>query len=111
MHAGRGPPAAGRKTTTMNSQARTPHRYSIRPKDPAAHIFEVRLSVAQPDEVWNFQRGDGVERAVALANVWKSRHPDASIELKTTTGAVELTLDGRAVRFSSAKGLEKTIQL
>ena len=34
----------------MNSQARTPHRYSIRPKDPAAHIFEVRLDVAQPDE-------------------------------------------------------------
>lgn len=34
----------------MNSQARPPHRYSILPKDPAAHIFEVRLSVAQPDE-------------------------------------------------------------
>jgi len=27
----------------------TPHRYSIWPKDPAAHLFEVRLTVATPD--------------------------------------------------------------
>lgn len=27
----------------------TPHRYSIRPKDPAAHLFEVCLTVAAPD--------------------------------------------------------------
>jgi len=26
-----------------------PHRYSIRPKEPAAHVFEVRLTVADPD--------------------------------------------------------------
>ena len=25
------------------------HRYSIWPKDPAAHLFEVRLTVAEPD--------------------------------------------------------------
>lgn len=27
----------------------TPHRYSIWPKDPAAHLFEVRLTIATPD--------------------------------------------------------------
>ena len=27
----------------------TPHRYSIWPKDPAAHVFEVRVTVAAPD--------------------------------------------------------------
>ena len=27
----------------------TPHRYSIWPKDPAAHLFEVRLTVADPN--------------------------------------------------------------
>ncbi len=27
----------------------SPHRYSIRPHDPAAHLFEVRLTVAAPD--------------------------------------------------------------
>ncbi len=26
------------------------HRYSIRPKDPAAHLFEVRVTVAEPDK-------------------------------------------------------------
>jgi predicted metalloprotease with PDZ domain len=27
-----------------------PHSYSIRPVDPAAHLFEVRVTVTQPDE-------------------------------------------------------------
>lgn len=27
----------------------SPHRYSIRPLDPAAHLFEVRVTVAKPD--------------------------------------------------------------
>jgi len=27
-----------------------PHRYSIRPLDPRAHLFEVRLTVVKPDE-------------------------------------------------------------
>ena len=27
----------------------SPHRYAIRPLDPAAHLFEVRLTVADPD--------------------------------------------------------------
>jgi predicted metalloprotease with PDZ domain len=27
----------------------TPHRYTIWPKDPAAHLFEVRLTVANPN--------------------------------------------------------------
>src|SRR5210317_2234113 len=27
-----------------------PHRYSINPADPAAHLFEMRLTVANPDE-------------------------------------------------------------
>ena len=26
-----------------------PHRYQIRPLDPAAHLFEVRLTVAAPE--------------------------------------------------------------
>ncbi len=67
--------------------------------------------IAQPDEVWNFQRGDGLERAIALANAWKSRHPDADIELIVSNDRVTVELGDRELGFDSAKGLEKQINL
>jgi hypothetical protein len=67
--------------------------------------------IAQPDEVWNFQRGDGLERAIALANVWKSRHQDVMIELNAADGDVVLGLGDKEIRFKSDKGLTKRITL
>ena len=67
--------------------------------------------IAQPDEAWNFQRGDGLERAIALANVWKSRHADAAIELTVSDSEVVLKLDEKLLRFESGKGLSKHVQL
>jgi hypothetical protein len=67
--------------------------------------------VAQPDEVWNFQRGDGLERAIALANAWKVRHPDAAIELAVGGGVATLLLGEKECRFVTGKELEKQITL
>ncbi|OQY24045.1 MAG: hypothetical protein B6I37_04120 [Desulfobacteraceae bacterium 4572_35.2] len=67
--------------------------------------------LAQPDEVWNFQRGDGVERAICLANVWKSRYPQQQLTLAITDEVVTLNLAGQAVSFASAKGLQKQLTL
>jgi len=67
--------------------------------------------IAQPDEVWNFQRGDGLERAIALANVWLARHPKANIELVASGSKVALKLDEKETNFKSNKGLEKQIAL
>ncbi len=67
--------------------------------------------MAQPDEVWNFQRGDGLERAFTLGHVWKKRHADAAVKLTAAGPSVELSLDGRTVNFESAKGLEKELEL
>lgn len=67
--------------------------------------------VAQPDEVWNFQRGDGLERAFTLANIWKSRYPDAQIELDSANQQVTLNIDDRAISFNSSKGLTKRVSL
>ena len=33
----------------MSEERGTAHRYAIWPKDPAAHLYEVRVSVDQPD--------------------------------------------------------------
>lgn len=67
--------------------------------------------IAQPDEVWNFQRGDGLECAIAFSNVWKSRHPGDAIELASSGGEVTLKTGGQKFVFKSSKGLEKRISL
>jgi hypothetical protein len=67
--------------------------------------------LAQPDEVWNFQRGDGLERTIALANVWKARHPETRMILTADEDFAQLALGERVVRFDSSKGLRKTLQL
>ncbi|MDY0191594.1 MAG: hypothetical protein RBR22_12775 [Desulfuromonas sp.] len=61
--------------------------------------------LAQPDEVWNFQRGDGVERAFCLANIWKKRHPEALLSIDVTPHAVQLTIAGNTLEWPSSKGL------
>jgi hypothetical protein len=63
--------------------------------------------LAQPDEVWNFQRGDGVERAFCLANIWKKRHPEAVISMQVTPNAVQFTLAGNKLKWVSTKGLQQ----
>ncbi len=71
---------------------------------PSESIYdEARL--AQPDEVWNFQTGDGLEKAILLSNIWKNRHPDDQISLTAQSEKIELTLGTRTVEFTSAKGL------
>ncbi len=60
---------------------------------------------AQPDEVWNFLRGDGVERAVCLASVWRARHPEARISLDVRPDGATLNLGGRVIEWPSSKGL------
>ena len=65
--------------------------------------------LAQPDEVWNFHRGDGLERAIALAGVWKNRYPDTEVELNSSGNEVTLDLGKQTVSFASSKGLEKRI--
>ncbi|MEA2069489.1 MAG: hypothetical protein U9P12_09840, partial [Verrucomicrobiota bacterium] len=67
--------------------------------------------IAQPDEVWNFQRGDGLERAIALSNVWKSRHPGKAIELTVSGNKVLLELGTHQLQFTLKKPLEKRISL
>jgi len=63
--------------------------------------------LAQPDEVWNFQTGDGLEKAILLATVWQARHPKEKIRLNVQFERVELTLGEQAIRFESTKGLKK----
>lgn len=86
---------------------------------PGSSIYDEPGRLAQPDEVWNYGRGDGVEKALLLANIIRHRHPDATLWLeikgdKVQLFAVEreggrsttpLPAGGEAVEFLTAKGL------
>jgi len=67
--------------------------------------------VAQPDEVWNFQRGDGLEVAITLANIWKTRHPEDAIQLSASGNRVVLSAGNQECTFTSSKGIEKKLDL
>ncbi len=64
---------------------------------------------ALPDEVWNYQRGDGIEKAVLLANVIKSRYPEKEVKISIEGETVELISDEISQIFQSLKTLTKEI--
>ena len=67
--------------------------------------------VAQPDEVWNFQCGDGVEKAITLASIWRQRYPTSSLNLICNKNEVILNIDKISYLFTSNKEFMKEITL
>ncbi len=63
--------------------------------------------LAQPDEVWNYGRGDGLEKALCLLNIVRNRNPQEGLRLKGDKKTVVVCHeDGEEFRFSTDKGLE-----
>ena len=63
--------------------------------------------MAQPDEVWNYSRGDGLEKAICMMNIIRSRHPQENVHLKGDGKAVVVGReDGTEFGFVSGKNLE-----
>ena len=82
---------------------------------PNQSIYEGKR-LAQPDEVWNFRRGDGIEKALLLFDILKYRNPGLQGQLEIKGADVELSVreNGKnpAVwRFVSEKQLEKSLSL
>lgn len=76
---------------------------------PGASIYDEPERLAQPDEVWNFQRGDGFEKALLLANVARARGEGT---MTLTLDGGQAILDGAAgalARFASAKTPAETV--
>jgi len=73
---------------------------------PLESIYDESGRLAQPDEVWNYGRGDGVEKAVLLAAILKTRKPDVPITIEVAPGRAVLIVDSRQIEWISAKGLK-----
>ena len=61
---------------------------------------------AQPDEVVNFERGDGLEKAITLADVMIDRDKDEEIEIRNEGNAVILDSQHEEYRFCTMKQVE-----
>lgn len=67
--------------------------------------------MAQPDEVWNFQRGDGAEIAFALAALLKHRRPDRPVYLAFDRKTATIAWEDREETLESGKNLRQSLNL
>jgi len=72
-------------------------------------VYDGPGRLAQPDEVWNFGRGDGIEKALLLANILRARRPadEISVEIGGTKVLVKAGRDG--YDFATGKGLPDAV--
>jgi len=75
----------------------------------SASIYEGNR-LAQPDEVVNYGRGDGLEKAFLLANVMRHREPDQALTLKMDGANVSLR-GTREFEFVAGKGLQGEVAI
>ncbi len=79
-------------------------------KLPDESIYEGQR-LALPDEVWNFCRGDGIEKAFLLADFIIKKQPRAELSITIDNRNVVLNHDGNDYRFTSSKNFRKTIRI
>ncbi len=65
--------------------------------------------LAQPDEVWNFRRGDGAEKAFLMADALIFNDPDAEVKISLEADQAVIEYNYRFYRFVTVKGLRKKI--
>jgi len=88
----------------------------------ASDVYKVLISLpdesiyddnrlALPDEVWNFRRGDGIEKAFLLADFMVQQDSSASIQMEIFNKKVLLRSESGEYHFSTSKLLRKSINI
>ncbi len=68
-------------------------------------IYDEPFRLAQPDEVINFGRGDGLEKAISLINYVKNKMPQDRFELVKSDNAYIVKVNKKEYRFPSGKNV------
>lgn len=84
--------------------------YDILSNFPDESIYNGKR-LALPDEVWNFRRGDGIEKALLLAGYILQMNNSANILIRISNMKVLLTTSDETFRFTSYKKFNKSIQI
>ena len=64
---------------------------------PNESIYDGPARLAQPDEVWNFRRGDGLERTLAVALILRERRKDPRVTITIENALATLRHAGQTV--------------
>ncbi len=80
-----------------------PEIYAALDSWPGESIYE-GPRMAMPDEVVNYRRGDGLEKAITLLDILRSRHLDATLEQHDSKLVVKAT--GRRYEFHTQKNIQ-----
>lgn len=67
--------------------------------------------MAQPDEVWNFMRGDGDEKAFLMADIIMHNDPEAEVSVELSDSNVMVSYNDRKYHFVATKGHNKKITI
>lgn len=67
--------------------------------------------MAQPDEVWNFGRGDGAEKAFLMADAIMHNDPAAAIKISISDPAVIIEYNGHEYNFTTSKGHNMNVSI
>jgi hypothetical protein len=84
--------------------------YNILQTMPDESIYEGQR-LALPDEVWNFRRGDGIEKALLIADFLIHRHPDIEVGIEINNHEVTMKFQDRKLHFRSHKKFRKSITI
>ncbi|HUW91774.1 MAG TPA: hypothetical protein VMV74_01315 [Bacteroidales bacterium] len=67
--------------------------------------------LSQPDEVWNFRRGDGAERVFLFADALMHNYPGSKIEIKIKGDKALLNFGDKNYSFDTVKDHKKNISI
>lgn len=68
-------------------------------------IYDESTRLAQPDEVWNFGRGDGLEKALCFINILKKHFPQEHYTLDYSGKKVNVKVKNADYTFTTTKQL------
>ena len=72
---------------------------------PSESIYDGVGRLSQPDEVWNFQRGDGLEQIVLIATVLYAQNGE-NLTIEITDNKAILTTSQTSISLPTNKGLQ-----
>jgi hypothetical protein len=84
--------------------------YSLLKELPDESIYDGNR-LALPDEVWNFKRGDGIEKAMLLADFLLHKDKTSTISIEIEHQNVLLIAGSHEFHFTSRKKLKKSIKI
>jgi len=84
--------------------------YSILKDLPGESIYDGNR-LALPDEVWNFKRGDGLEKAILLADFIALKYPGANLQIEVSDLRAVLRYRTEEYPFPSTRDFRKLITI